>query len=255
MARFLLRSADAALFHTARLLPRKYRFAFARDLATGFGPLLDGLFRLWRRRRPRFGSAREYALAHLLGGMDARRLQFDLALQVSGLDELQSASRSGRGVLLLGTHTNAGLVRIALRSLDDAGIRAVAITDDPAFPICGSGRAAETISPKGSFLVTVRSRLRSGAVVCALLDSVERQSRNAIRVDVRGASTWIADPLIQVALRWGVPLFYFKAGFQDGSVSLDFAPCSLAHDADDIVQHYPAFLSKDATPVSPHQGA
>ncbi|MCU1228262.1 MAG: hypothetical protein JWO97_1146 [Acidobacteria bacterium] len=202
------------------LLAGHRRFAAAIYIANVLGPLREVIARL-RGRPLRLGSGREYTLAYLLGCMDLRELRFATRISVIGLDALRRAVALNRGVLVVTTHANAGLARLVLRPLADSNIRCVTISGGRGFPICGTGAVGPTIAPTGTFLVAVRSKLRAGLVVCAMVDAPVDANRTRRHVTVDGGSTWLAEPLIQLVARWQVPIAVLKASFENDRVLLE----------------------------------
>lgn len=207
-----------------RLTPRRYRFKVARVLAT------------------LAGSGAERRLGYFLAGMDARGLPFDPDVEVSGFEQLRAAQEAGQGVVMIGTHANSGMARLLLRALDDARVPFVATSHAPGYPICGTGREVETIRPSGAFLVAVRSKLRSGSVVCALLDSPEPMARDAAHVVIDGASLWLATPLVRMAIQWQVPIFFMKGQFTGRSIVVELQPSPAAVNTDEVIEAFAAFL-------------
>jgi hypothetical protein len=216
------------------LVSRRRRFSAATRLANTIGPLREMIARL-RGRQLRLGSGREYTLAYLLGCMDICQLEFATKISVSGLEDLRRAAGGGRGVLVVTTHANAGLARLILRPLADLNIAAVTISGGFGFPICGSGAVGETIAPGGTFFVRVRSKLRAGFVVCAMLDAPTVTDRTRRHVTADGGSTWLADPLIRLAVRWQVPIAVLTASFRDDRVLLE-VQISTSCNENDVMQ-------------------
>jgi DNA-binding transcriptional LysR family regulator len=179
-------------------------------IAAWAGPPLALAFAAIKGRPLRFGTGREYVLAWLLGVMDTARLQFEPRIEMHGLETIETAAAKGRGILVVGTHANAGLARLALRPLDDAGMRCLVISTAAGFPICGNGRMAETLTPSGMFLLAVRTRFRAGMAVCAMLDHVTAAGDVVIR-----------DPLLRVAERCGVPTAFLRARLEGHAVVID----------------------------------
>ena len=216
-----------SLIHGAfRLIPRTWRFTVARALAA------------------LAGSGAERALGYFLAGMDARQLRFDPEVTLSGFEELRTAAEAGRGALVIGTHANAGMVRLILRALDDARVNSAVLSHASGYPICGAGRDVETIRPAGAFLLAVRSKLRSGSVVCALIDSAEPLARDAAHVVIDGASLWLTTPLVRVALQWQVPLFFMKGRFAGRSVAVELQAAPVAVPTAKVIEAFAAFLSQ-----------
>ena len=219
------------------------------------GPLIHGVFRLiprtWRFKLARSlaalaGSRAERCLGYFLAVMDERRLPFDPEVTLSGFEELRTAAEAGRGALVIATHGNAGMARLILRALDEARVNSAVLSHAPGYPICGTGREVETIRPAGTFLLAVRSKLRSGSVVCGLIDSPEPLARDAAHVVVDGASLWLSTPLIRVAIQWQVPVFFLKGRFAGRAVAVELQTAPVGVPTAKVIDAFAAFLPAGA---------
>jgi hypothetical protein len=243
------RLVEMAVIGCLSILPERHRFRVAILVASAFAGLLAALS-LIRGRRLMFGSRRESLLSHLLALMDGRKLHFDVPLDVRGSDDLQRAVKGRRGVVLVGTHLNAGLARTVLRFLSDSDLQFSVVSSGANYPICGAASVALSRTPRtrSSFLVTIRSDLRAGAVVCALIDSPTPSSRATVRVRTQGGSFWVADPLVRLAVRWNVPVIFFRASLEDWRVLIEMAVPPQAASADRIVHEFAEFSARRTDP-------
>jgi hypothetical protein len=224
-----------------RVVPPRRRFWVALRFANAIGSVRETISAL--RGRPfRLGSGREYTLAYLLGCMDLQRLEFATAIRVIGLDQLRLATARKRGVLVVTTHANAGLARLILRPLFDSELPAVTVSTGSGFPICGTGLLGETIAPNSAFLLRVRSKLRAGFVVCAMIDAPNAENLTPHHVSVDGGSTWLADPIIRMAVRWQVPVASLKGSLGNSGVVLELE-ISSSQNEDEVIRALSSFIS------------
>ena len=212
--------AEIVVVSGMRLVPRRLRFAAMLILAR-LGAGLFGLL-VVRHIDHRMGTARDYLLTHLLGVLDTHRVEFDIPIDATGLDGLVAGASEGRGVLLVTAHTNAGLARVVLRLVYDVNLKGVVMSSGTSYPICGLGRHAPTVQPSSNSLVAVRSRFREGAVVCAMIDRLAPPPRSgAVSVATSHDPFFVADPLLQVAAKWEVPVALVRAAMKGRRVRLE----------------------------------
>jgi hypothetical protein len=196
------------------------------------------------RRRPlRLGSGAEHVLATLLEQLDNNDVRYTPAITTLGMDEFQRAAAAMRGVVVATTHANGGLSRLILWPLDQAGLTAIAVSSGETYPLCGTGRPTETIAPTGTFLLRVRTKLRAGAVVAAMLDSDDAEATASSRADANRGAIRIADPLIRMAVQWDVPIAIVAASLARDHVVLRF---EMSWSVDEVVKALSALVAPDS---------
>ena len=239
------RLAETAIIDSISLLPERHRFRAAIIVASLLAGPLEALS-VVRRRTLKFASRREHVLTDLLALMDGRKLHFDVPLDVRGSDDLRRVLKRGRGAVLVSTHLNAGLSRVVLRFLSDSNLPFIAVSSGPHYPICGAASLAPTRTPltESSFLLRIRSDLRAGTVVCALIDSAIPSRRATVRVETQGGSLWVADPLVRLAVRLDVPAVFFRASLEGGTVLLEMALPPEPASAERIVDAFAEFSAR-----------
>jgi hypothetical protein len=119
---------------------------------------------------------------------------------------------------------------------------AVTVSTGSGFPICGTGLLGETIAPNSAFLLRVRSKLRAGFVVCAMIDAPNAENLTPHHVSVDGGSTWLADPIIRMAVRWQVPVALLKGSLGNNGVMLELE-ISSSEDEDGVIRALSSFIS------------
>ena len=156
-----------------KAVPQHYRFDAARVLARAVEPVLrrTTLYRTWPTR---LDGVRELALYGVMTLMDRQRVPFDPPLRVPGVELLHDDIRRGRGVLVLGLHQS--LATLFPRYLHDIGCTPLIVAASTAFPIVGAAKSAPALQGSASLLLRVKSQLRSGGVVCAMLDVTGRET-------------------------------------------------------------------------------
>lgn len=232
----ILQRIIAAAF---RLVPQRRRFALAMRLSAPLAAVLRALLFLMRRRL-RLATPRELTLAILLGALDARRVRYTVPQPAESVRSLgESAARTG--ALLVTTHANAGLARLVLSQADAAGIPLVVISGAPGFPIAGAARSLRTIAPEGTFLVSVRNCWRRGEVVASMVDTTPRDGNR--RVELESGSFVVADPIVRLAARCSVPVFFMTARIEEGRVAIDLRELDARPDEDAFVAELVRSLS------------
>jgi hypothetical protein len=190
-----------------RAVPRRYRFAAARIASETLRPFVrrSTLFRQHRR----FGmdTDREVALHHALKAMTCSGTLFDPPLTIVNVGQLHDALATGRGVFFATTHMV--LAPVALRHLHDRGITSFVVASSP-LEIIGTGAHAQAVAPAAESLPQVRSLLRRGGALMAMLDGAQPGPRT-IEFETAAGTLRIRDTLIRLAARCGAAIFFVSA--------------------------------------------
>jgi hypothetical protein len=215
--RYVPRIARTAFRLMMRGTPRTHRFGAAVVLARGFAPVARraGLFR--RLRRWPLNSEHEMTLHVLLGELSDGGIGFDPPVRQAGLERLDDAVASGRGVLLISPHTL--LTRLAVRRLHACGYPVTAVTADAAPP--RSGVPAIHRSP--FFLLAARAELARGRIVFAMVDRSRPQPGITVPAETAMGTVHVADPLIRLALRCGSRVAFITSRFHAGVIQSEIA--------------------------------
>lgn len=192
--------ALSALVFLARYLPRWWLYALAEAVASLALPLLErrririrnNLQRIHPEHSPAqlnrdaaeviAETARYYVDLAVLPSITPQQI-LDRHLQVSGLDYLLDAHRSGRGVVLTTAHISNPEVAVkALAALDVQAVALVEQLDDPqhleAVNASRSAAGVEFLTATQTGIATALRTLRAGGVVCILWDR-DRQGGGA----------------------------------------------------------------------------
>jgi lauroyl/myristoyl acyltransferase len=180
-------------------VPRRYRFSAAALLARVLTPLVRRTSWYRAKRQQRIDSASEIALYYVLEMMTNSGALFDPVLHVEGADVLNQALKKGRGVLIVGLH--ALLSQLIFRYLYDKGNVPTIVSTAPSAHIYGTRLVATTIQPTPVFMIRLRSILRNGGMVCAMVDGEHSTKRKLIEFDTAEGTMYISDALIRLALR------------------------------------------------------
>lgn len=125
------------------------------------------------------------------------------------------------------------------------------ISNAGAYPACGAGAAIPTIRPDGSVLVSVRSHLRAGRVVCAMVDSVQPSPQWSIEVRTANGSLWVADQLLRLARRCDASIVFVAGRVERCRVAVTLQRLAATSDEDtlirDLVSFVEAHLGETAT--------
>lgn len=234
------RLAGAGVAAAMELVPRKRRFGAAVLLA----PVLVQMVRRSSQYRllanSRFDSGTEIALHLLLHTLTANGAAFDPLITIDGYERFVAEHRRGRGVLLVSPHTP--LVLLMLRRFHDDGMEPCVVAADPELRIPGSSRIAETVQPSATSLVQIRSRLREGRLVCAMLDRAVHEPRaRTTELETALGRVIFAPPLLHVAARCEASVAFCEAHLEGHRVRGAIALAKRGSQAD-VEQEYVDFI-------------
>lgn len=213
------------------LVPLRHRFRVVMRVSTPMAALLDAVLFVLRRRL-RLATSREYAIAFLLGTLDEHRVEYVMPPTTDDVPALRAAAES-TGVLMVSTHANAGLTRLGLRDLCDANVPVVVVSGAPNFPIAGRGRGLRTIAPEGAFLVAVRSCWRRGEIVGSMVDTTPLTGNR--RVHQEDGQFTLADPIVRLAARCGVPVFIMTSHVERNRVAVPIKELRVSAADEDVL--------------------
>lgn len=238
---FLLHLAGRAAALVMRSVPRRLRFGATVWVARALRPVIRRTAAYREQRQQGVDGLGEITLFRVLTALDNARTPYDPAMRVEGWEEMEAAIRSGQGVLLVGPHTMlSGLVP---RHLHDRGAPALVIAAPPSFPLAGAGRDAEVVFPSPTFLLSVRSRLRAGKIVCGMIDRGDDLRRRSIHFATPGGTVQIADALIPLAVRCGARVVFIAVRTEGSAVVARFAaPSPASRTADTVTADFIAFV-------------
>jgi lauroyl/myristoyl acyltransferase len=223
-----------------RIVPRHHRFAAACMLARTLEPVVlrTAVYRTWPGR---LDSVREISLYGVMTLMDRQRVAFDPAIRVIGAELLHDDMRRGRGLLVLGLHQS--LLTLFPRYLHDIGCTPTIIAAAGTFPIAGTGATFPAIQASAHLLVRVRTELRAGGLVCAMLDGGRHLRR---RVDTAAGPRAISDAWVRLAHRCQARILFASAHVEPKQIVISltrpvYAPDASGDDvADAVVSHVSA---------------
>jgi hypothetical protein len=231
-------------------VPRHYRFDAARIVARSIEPVLrrTTLYKTWPSP---YDGVRELSLYGVMTLMDRQRVAFDPALRLPGVELLHDDLRRGRGVLLLGLHQS--LATLFPRYLHDIGCTPLIVAASPTFPLVGAATSAPALQSSASLLVRVRSQLRAGGVVCAMLDVGGRES---IAVDTAAGHIGLNHAWMRVAWLCQASILFVWARMERKRIAITLSRPAYAPDApvdeviDAVVSHACAHIDQLAAPPS-----
>lgn len=177
--------------------PRPYRFGAAKALARALAPLVSRTPWYREQRRLRIDGVSEIALHHVLSIMANSGALFDPEISVDGAGTLDAALKKGRGVLIVAPHALLSL--LLFRYLYDINCVPTVISAAPFVPIYGRRLVARAVQPSPASMFGLRSALRSGGVVCAMIDQRSSEGRRTIEVETPEGPIYISDALIRLA--------------------------------------------------------
>ena len=200
-------------------LPRRARFTVLVQAARLLRPAFDraNLGR-WHRTH-RTSSAADTALFAVCELLDRRRTLYDPRFLVIGEDALATALKRRRGLVLLTVH---GLLSNLLIRFYVADRRLaptmVAVSNQTSF-VGGTGGRPDVLVPSPNFLVQLRTRLRNGEVVFAMVDRSPDHPR-ALHFNTPHGPITITDSMLRLAVRLDAPVLFTTCHLHRGRVVL-----------------------------------
>lgn len=237
-------------------VPRRYRFSAALRLARVSTPIVRRIPWYRARRQLRLDGVSEIALYYALEIMTNSGALFDPVFHVEGGEVLCDALRGDQGVLLVGPHALLNL--LVPRNLYDIGYVPTIVSATSSFHLYGTRLVAHSIRPSPTFMIRLRSVLRSGGIVCAMVDGKHTTGQKLIKFATIAGSMYISDALIRLALRCNARILFVSARLdQRRGLLLTFAepaatpPCltpeAITNDCVEFIQAHVAAVASSAT--------
>jgi hypothetical protein len=187
-------------------VPRRYRFNAAARLARVLTPLVRRTSWYRAQRQLRIDGDSEIALYYVLEIMTNSGALFEPVLHVEGAEVLSDALKREQGVLLVAPH--ALLSQLLFRYLYDIDNVPAIISAAPSAHIYGTRLVASTIQPTPAYMIRLRSVLRKGGVVCAMVDGEHATERKLIKFATAAGPMYLSDALIRLALRCNASVLF-----------------------------------------------
>lgn len=189
-----------------RVVPCAYRFDVALLLTRVTVPLFRKTEAYSEQQIKNFHSPREIALHLILNALTKNSTAFNPRITVNGFDDFLQAFARGQGVLVIGHH--AALTLFMIRLFYEKAFDPIVVTPDSRLRVPGTLVTARTVQPSATFLVRLRSRLRSGELVCGMPDRAEHHARRTIEFATSAGQVIIAPAIIEVAVRCGAEVLF-----------------------------------------------
>jgi hypothetical protein len=199
----MMRLAGSFLAFIFFLVPRRYRFALALRVARWLEPVIARTH-AWRARRLLLtDGVRETSLDLLLAALTRHGVCFDpqLVMEGGGADCLPPP---GTGLLLLGPHTM--LSTLFIRLLDARG-HVVWGASAAHLRLPGARRPARILLPSPQLPLQIRSKLREGCMVFALIDRGE-DSPHTVNYQLAAGTMRVSGGLLRLALATRTPTYF-----------------------------------------------
>jgi lauroyl/myristoyl acyltransferase len=201
-----LRLAGKAVAAAMRLLPRRRRFRAALRLACAAQPFFRSTNAYRVQRRTKIDGAAEIAVYLVLNALTVNGAEFDPIAAIDGYDDFVRLCREGKGVLLVQPH--AVLTHLPFRMFHDEGLEPIGVNADARMRIAGTKIPANLLVPSPTLLMTARSRLREGRLVCAMIDRAEHAGDRTVEIETANGTIIIATALLQVAVLCGAKVAF-----------------------------------------------
>jgi lauroyl/myristoyl acyltransferase len=181
------------------------------------------------RRKSVVETPTEIVLYSIINELSHAGTEFEPQLRVRGLELIEVAIRSGKGVLLISTRNMLG--QVFVRYLADHCYPVLLVSPDP--NVLFGGRApVPTIAPGLKYFLAIRERLRKGEIVIATPDRGRANARRTIPVETPEGTVHFATPLIEVALNAKAEIIFMRTWIKDKAVAVELAPSSFSEEPD-----------------------
>jgi lauroyl/myristoyl acyltransferase len=240
--RYFFRTAEFCFAMAMRLVPEGRRFTLAWLVARATVPL----FRItegYRKHQTRnFLDPHEISLFLLLNALTRNGTTYDVKIAVDGYQHFARACDLGKGVLVIGHH--AALTWLMIRYFHDKGFDPVVVSPDRQLRVAGTALPARVVQPSQMFLVQLRSRLRSGDLVCAMPDRREHHGTRTLEFATSAGQVIIAPAMIQVAARCGAEVVFTEVRLEGRKLiaTIDSPALSSARIASAITDDFISFV-------------
>ena len=207
-----LRSAARTQIAVAlRTVPYDHRYAFIMRLARMLTPLVrrSAAYRGLARITPVI-SPGDYALHRVLDTLTRGGTGFPLRVRVEGQEVVDEAIARGRGVLIASPHAPLCVPVLAWLDARAFPIDAVAASDF-AWVSGTDARRVTTLARGPGMMIRVRTRLREGRTVWAMIDRTDPRERRLVHFDTQAGRFMVSDALVKVAVRCGAEVVFLSA--------------------------------------------
>jgi hypothetical protein len=190
-------------------VPRRYRFKIASRFTAALTPIVKRTS--WYRAHDSLGidGVEEIALHYALNIMSQSGALFDLDIKIEGAEILQGALGNSHGTMIVAPHT---LLSVSLiRYLHDVGCLPTTVSAAPFVHIYGTRFVIRAVQPSSSLLIRLRTALRRGDVVYAMIDKAPRNSARTIQFPTGARPVYISDALIKLAKRCDARVIFTSA--------------------------------------------
>lgn len=180
---------------------------------------------------------REIALWKMLMASQEVGLKFDPRIDHHGV--LPQPDRpSGRGTIVVGAHSM--LNYLAVRYLHDGGHKPVVVSATPV-PLIGCAVAPRALIASPVLLPHVIRHLRSGEVICAMIDRLAPE-KGTYRVDTAIGPIHVSEPLLKFAVKEGAAIYFCTFRVADGRVRAEWAEAPSTDGSEAVKTAFASFL-------------
>jgi lauroyl/myristoyl acyltransferase len=186
----------------------------------------------------------DVALNYVLTRLSAHGVGYDAEIAVVDDSALREALSDGRGVLAIGRHGRSSLV--TSRVFHDRGRQVVTIAEAAESAKLGGLELDGVLHPSNGYLLRVRSHLRQGKIVCALVDRAAAATEADREFFRDGTRIVVSEALIRVAMSCGVRILFATAHAGPGAMQMTIrAPRVESTSATDIASEFADFIAED----------
>ncbi|MDQ1638986.1 MAG: Bacterial lipid biosynthesis acyltransferase [Pyrinomonadaceae bacterium] len=201
--------ASRAFAFAMWLVPRRYRFKMATRFTAALTPIVKRT--PWYRKHDSLGidGVEEIALYHALSIMTRGGVLFDLEIKIEGAEILRAALRNSHGTLMVAPH--ALLSVLLIRYLHDVSCPPTTVAATSFVHIYGTRFVIPALQPSSNLLIRIRTALRRGDLVYAMIDEAPRNSARTIQFTSGTRAVYVSDALIKLAQRCDAGVIFTSA--------------------------------------------
>jgi hypothetical protein len=132
-----------------------------------------------------------------------------------------------------------------LRQLQDMECSFTVVAKEERVDIPGSGVTVRGLQLSRTHLLSVRTSLKQGGVVCAMIDRSHPGERRCRTWQTRYGPLYLFDPILRVAQSTGSVVFYVNAHVNGGALNMKLLPVGTESGADQCLCSIAGYIERD----------